>query len=136
MGFRLGFVRPDDSLAVAFAAQLEDDDFHGYALNLSGGSITDVGAEALSNALRDKNPVVKLDLGDNRITDASAEGLAHVKVATLRLYSNPFTSYGHLLLARALSHNRALSRLHLNRLSAANKEKLKKRHGAKIMWTF
>ena len=57
-------------------------------------------------------------------------------MATLRLYSNPFTSYGHLLLARALSHNRALSRLHLNRLSAANKEKLKKRHGAKIMWTF
>ena len=68
MGFRLGLVRPDDALAVAFAAQLEDGEFHGYALNLSGGTVSDHGAEALANALREKNPVVKLDLGDNRIT--------------------------------------------------------------------
>ena len=136
MGFRVGLVRPDDAIAVAFAAQLEDDEFHGYALNLSGGTIGDHGAEALSNALREKNSIVKLDLGDNRITDASAEGLAHVQVAVLRLYSNPFTSYGHLLLARALSHNKAIRLLHLNRLSKANKVKLKKRHGARLMWTF
>ena len=61
-------MRPDDALAVAFAAQLEDGEFHGYALNLSGGTVSDHGAEALANALREKNPVVKLDLGDNRIT--------------------------------------------------------------------
>ena len=66
VGFRLGLVRPDDALAVAFAAQLEDGEFHGYALNLSGGTVSDHGAEALANALREKNPVVKLDLGDKK----------------------------------------------------------------------
>ena len=136
MGFRMGFTVPDDAIACAFAAQLSAGDFHGAALNLSGGTVTDVGAEALAVALRQKNPLVKLDLGDNRITDRSAEALAHAKVATLRLYSNPFTSYGHLLLGRALSHNKSLLKLHINRLSKADKAKLKKRHGARIMWTY
>ena len=76
--FVLGCAAPNDQFAEAYARLLKDGNYGCAVLKLSGGAITDAGAEHLAKGLESPNCVhlLRLNLGDNCISTDGAERLA------------------------------------------------------------